>query len=85
MPSVSAQNYVALTGDVWTSIATNSYLTVTAHYLDEWEMKSIVLGTLPLSESHTGVNLAGWVKDLVFDFNIETIDADTKKSSGICP
>jgi len=23
-------NYVALTGDVWTSIATNSYLTVTA-------------------------------------------------------
>ena len=72
-------NYVALTGNVWTSIATNSYLTVTAHYLDEWEMKSIVLGTLPLSESHTGVNLAGWVKDLVFDFNIETIDADTKK------
>jgi len=52
-------NYVALTGDVWTSIATNSYLTVTAHYLDEMEMKSIVLGTLPLSESHTGVNLAG--------------------------
>ena len=40
---------------MWTSIATDSYLTVTVHYLaDEWAMKSVILGTLPLSESHMG-------------------------------
>lgn len=61
------------------SISTNSYFTVTTHYLQEWTMKSIVLGTLQLSDSHTGVNLAGLVKDLVSQFNIETDDADTKK------
>ena len=65
-------SYVAVTADVWTSIATDSYLTVTVHYLDdEWAMKSVILGTLPLSESHTGVNLAEWIKDLVLSFCID--------------
>ena len=36
--------YVALTTDGWTSRATESYLTVTAHYItSEWEIKSSVL------------------------------------------
>ena len=40
---------VAITAYIWTSIATDSYLTITIHYLnEEWEMKSIVSGTLPL-------------------------------------
>ncbi|KAI2655999.1 E3 SUMO-protein ligase ZBED1 [Labeo rohita] len=35
---------VALTTDEWTSCTTESYLTVTAHFIDsEWEMKSPVL------------------------------------------
>lgn len=37
------------------------------------------LGNIQLSDSHTGVNLAGLVKDLVSQFNIETDDADTKR------
>lgn len=49
---------VALTTDSWTSRATHSYLTVTAHYINaEWEMKSHVLQTRPL-ESHTSEDLA---------------------------
>ena len=36
-------NCIAVTADVWTSIATDSYLTVTAHNLEkEWTMNSIV-------------------------------------------
>ena len=34
-------------------------------------MKSVVLGTLPLLESHTGANLAEWIKDLVLSFCID--------------
>lgn len=45
-------DFVVITADMWTSIATDSYLTVTAHYLnEELEMKGIVSGTLPLSHS----------------------------------
>lgn len=64
-------SYVAVTADVWMSIATDSYLTVTAHHLDdEWAIKSVILGTLPLSKSHTGVNLAEWIKDVQEGYGI---------------
>ena len=64
---------VAITADVWTSTATDSYLTVTAHYLNEqWEIKSIVSGTSPLLESHTASNLATWIKEMVEGIGVRT-------------
>lgn len=66
-------DFVAITADIWTSVATDSYLTVTAHYLnEEWEMKSAISGTLPLLESHTANNLAIWIKEMVEDSGIRT-------------
>ncbi len=45
---------VAITHDGWTSIATESYNTVTAHYIDiSWELISKVLNTR-LVTGHTG-------------------------------
>ena len=36
-------DFVATTADIWTCVATDSNLTVTAHYLnEEWEMTSMV-------------------------------------------
>ena len=59
MRGIFCADSVAITADIWTSIATDSYLTVIIYYLNEkWEMKSIVSGTLPLLESHTADNLA---------------------------
>ena len=64
---------VAITADVWMSTATDSYLTVTAHYLNEqWEIKSIVSGTLPLFESHTASHLATWIKEMVENIGVHT-------------
>ncbi|KAM3858869.1 E3 SUMO-protein ligase ZBED1-like [Diretmus argenteus] len=55
---LSKAPFVALTTDGWTSRAAESYVTVTAHYITaEWEMRSPVLQTRPLYESHTGTNL----------------------------
>ena len=55
--------YIAITADLWISIATESYLTVTFHYLDtHWQMRSVISGTLPLCESHTADNIAMWIK-----------------------
>ncbi|XP_059916026.1 E3 SUMO-protein ligase ZBED1-like [Gadus macrocephalus] len=50
---------VALTTDGWTSRGTVSYVTITAHFITaDWEMRSPVLQTRPLYESHTGSHLA---------------------------
>lgn len=58
---LSETAYVVLTSDAWTSRATASFLTVTAHYITlEWEMRSVVLQTRPLYESHTKEYLSKW-------------------------
>lgn len=49
---------VALTCDHWTSRATESYATFTAHYItEEWQLQSQVLQTRVMHESHTAQNI----------------------------
>jgi len=49
---------VALTCDAWTSRATQSFVTFTAHYItDTWQLESRVLQTRVMHESHTAVNV----------------------------
>ena len=64
---------VALTTDIWTSHAVEAYITVTAHYLNSlWVMYSYVLETSAFSERHTGVEIAGKLKDIADRFEIGT-------------
>ena len=64
---------VALTTDIWTSRAVEAYITVTAHYLNSlWVMYSYVLETSAFSERHTGVEIAGKLKDIADRFEIGT-------------
>lgn len=53
---------MAVTCDAWTSVATESCVTVTAHLVsyssNDWELVSYVLQTRVMSESHTGANVA---------------------------
>ena len=52
-------NDVAITADAWTSLATESYVTVTIHYITkDWQRKSAVLDTSELNESHSAENIA---------------------------
>ena len=49
--------YVALTTDHWTSHALDSYLGVTAHFINQdWELVARVLTTKEVRERHTAVN-----------------------------
>ena len=51
--------YVALTGDFWTSVATESYLGLTAHFISsDWQLMSRVLQTRELTEHHTGIQMS---------------------------
>ena len=63
--------FISLTTDIWTSIATEGYITVTAHYIDNsWVLQAFVLETLPFSERHTGINLAQKLKEVVEEWEI---------------
>ena len=52
-------SHVALTSDIWTSRTTQSYLTLTCHFLtSSWELKTLVLETFELNNDHTADNIA---------------------------
>ncbi|CAH1106827.1 unnamed protein product [Psylliodes chrysocephalus] len=57
----------------WTSLATESYLTVTSHYIDyAWCLKSAVLSTKPLNEiSHTAENLSKALNEIFIEWQID--------------
>ena len=56
---LEAELIVGLTSDIWTSAATQGYITVTAHFIsDGWELCSQVLLTREMGEHHTGVKIS---------------------------
>ena len=63
---------VSVTTDSWTSNATESYTTITAHYIDgDWKQKSKVLSTRSEGKTHTSENLAQELLDCFKEFEIE--------------
>jgi len=52
--------YCAITTDGWTSKANTNYLTITCHFISDFELKLVVLSTMPLvnEHNHTGQNIA---------------------------
>ncbi len=49
---------VALTCDAWTSRATQSFVTFTAHFIaDDWQLVSRLLQTRVMNENHTAANI----------------------------
>ncbi|XP_072568141.1 E3 SUMO-protein ligase ZBED1-like isoform X2 [Paramormyrops kingsleyae] len=73
--SLASAERVALTCDAWTSRATESYVTITSHYIsDEWELVSHVLQTRAMHESHTGSNIAELLKTALEEWDIKWKD-----------
>lgn len=52
--------YISVTTDIWTSINTDSFVTITVHFFPKLEinLKTLVLCTKKLTESHTAVYLS---------------------------
>ena len=61
---------VALTCDVWTSRATESFGTITAHFIHKWELQSYILQTRVMSESHTGANMAEVIRNATVEWKL---------------
>lgn len=64
-------NYVALTLDILTSLATQSYISAIAHFITpDWELNSCVLQTLHFPESHTLVLISEKLKEICSNFSV---------------
>ena len=62
---------VAITCDGWSSRATESYMTITAHHItNEWQLLAHVLQTRAMHESHTGANVAEVLKTATEEWGI---------------
>jgi hypothetical protein len=68
---------VSIPFDAWTSKAYDPYLAITAHYVDapsdqplEWELKRKLLGFEELQGSHTGMNVAINIIEVLDQHNI---------------
>jgi len=63
---------VALAADAWTSRAQESYLTVTAHFVnDSWEAQRMTLSTSPMDVNHTGEELANAIYDIAASYDVQ--------------
>ena len=71
---ISQVSHVALTNDLWTSRTTESYITITCHFLSAtWQLRSLVLETLKFNLSHTAEHIADALLEVA-----ETWDVSSK-------
>lgn len=85
---LSNAELIALTTDGWTSRATQSYMTITAHYInDDWEIENPVLQTRPIYDAHTSENLAEVLREAVVEWKLDrpnvTIPVTTDNAKNI--
>ena len=63
---------ICLTSDLWTSLATDGYMCVTAHFIDKnWVLQKKVLNFCFMPPPHDGVSLADKIKSLLCEWGID--------------
>jgi hypothetical protein len=69
---------VAMTTDLWTSVAQEGYITITVHYISpDWDLKCKVLATRVLEKRHTGVHIAAVIHTLREEIKIPAFTSMT--------
>ncbi|XP_044596522.1 E3 SUMO-protein ligase ZBED1-like [Cotesia glomerata] len=63
--------HISITTDGWSSRANHSFVTITAHGIDDqWNLRSFTLDTLEMSESHTARNTYNHLKEGLSSWNL---------------
>ncbi|MCP4141638.1 MAG: hypothetical protein GY755_15415, partial [Chloroflexi bacterium] len=69
--------YIALTTDAWKSISKQSYITVTAHMIDdEGVLHNFILDTTEIKVRHTSENLRNHIQNVLQDWGLKTDQFD---------
>lgn len=70
--NLSKAPFIALTTDSWTSRATMSFNTITAHMIDEdWEINNYVLETTRMEDAHTAENISNFLTSSISKWNLQ--------------
>ncbi|XP_050561015.1 E3 SUMO-protein ligase ZBED1-like [Spodoptera frugiperda] len=71
LQNIKEAHAICLCTDGWTSSANQSYIAVTAHYIDNnTKLKSILLGCINYNERHTSANLTAFIRQIIQDWQI---------------
>ncbi|KAJ9535682.1 hypothetical protein OSB04_un001165 [Centaurea solstitialis] len=86
---IACPSRICLTSDAWTSIATDGYLSLTAHYVDSnWVLRKKILNFSHFSPPHSGIALAEKITDMVTSWGIEkklfSITLDNASANDSC-
>lgn len=66
---------VSCTTDGWSSVNTEPYVSLTVHFMTAtWKLRTYCLRTIYMPESHTGKNIAGMLKTILQEYNLEVSD-----------
>ena len=67
----SCSGRISLTSDLWTSINTDGYITLTAHFIDnEWKLQKKLLNFCLMPPPHSGSAIFGKISSLLVDWDI---------------
>jgi len=70
LKNVSAK--ISFTTDCWTSPSSKSFMSITAHFIDDdWKLQHFLLDFIEINESHTGQNLKNAFLSGLENFGIE--------------
>ncbi len=69
---LKAVDHVAVTADIWSSVAQDHYVTVTVHYVVEAELREKVLHTRAVHVSQTGRAVAEEMDSILDDFGVKS-------------
>ncbi|CAK1586462.1 unnamed protein product [Parnassius mnemosyne] len=62
--------HIALTTDIWSSDSQKSFICVTAHFINNSKLHSMVVSTTELSQHHTALNIANALRTTLTEWEI---------------
>lgn len=70
--TLATVDFFATTSDMWSSRATEPYISLTIHYVtSDWTLNSSCLQTSFFPEEHTGENIAHQLKEFLTDWDLD--------------
>ena len=82
---LSQVKHVSFTADFWTSVATDSFLGISVHFVREWKLRSYILPTREVRESHTAEVVARNLESMLSEWKLEEKLVSMAASSLHCP
>ena len=68
----SIRSRICLTFDLWTSINTEAFISLTAHFVDlNWKLNTKLLNFCHMRPPHTGFELSTKINEILQDWGLE--------------